>query len=1052
MRMLAWQWPIGLEFFSGWTALGIFATLSLLILWMGIRSLRGLSAVRRWVAIGVRLGVVGLAVLILGGVRRQRVHHDLEVMVVRDVSQSTQLVSRFPGQTLQSSIDQFLMEASDQRHKPPNDRIGVIRFSDEALIDAMPGTRLLLDARSIAQYGSQTDVAGALQLALATFGRDAMKRLVLVWDGNATRGDLDAAVDAAVSQHVPIDVVPLEYDIRHEVMVDRLIAPTWKRQGEDFVIEVVLKSTNAVPVKGKLTVYHQNEPMDLDASTPGVQADRIISVEPGTHVERIKVSGQAGQGEAGGVHQFRARFEADNIAGTTGGSGEVVSGDTLTQNNSATAFTFVRGRGKVLYIDKIAGGGGQMLRHALEREGIQLDSLHSRPDQFPADIITLQNYDAVILANVPRGAEGLNDTQSAMLASYVHDMGGGLVMIGGPDAFGAGGWQGSKLAEVLPVNMDVPARRQIPKGALVMIMHACEFADGNFWGAQCAIKAAEALGDQDEVGVISFNWGGPGGGGSQWDFPLQVRGDGSRVTAAIKKMQMGDMPSFDDSLKVALNGLAGRPGLLQSDARQRHIIIISDGDPAAPSQALIDQCIANRITISTVTVYPHGMGQPPPVMKRMAEQTRGRAYGPIESDPSSLPQIFIKEATIIRRSLILEDPGGIPLKPAPSDSELVKGMDRFPPVTGMVLTGRKDDPRIEMPVVAGKNDDPMLAHWQVGLGRVAVFASDARNLWAASWVRLPMYGKFWAQVVRGVSRPPMSGDLDVQTSLDGQTAHVKVEALNRDASYASFLSITGQVMGPDLKTRDIRLVQTGPGTYEAEFDAPMPGNYVVVLSYRSAEGKGGPGGAGGVLLSGVSVNQSPELRTLRSQDAVLARIAQRTGGRVLARPFDADSADFFRREGLMPTASPMPVWDLLIPVLLGLILVDVAARRIAWEWSAIRRGVVSPIRAFLTPHKVETRQSVDALRKIRGESAVKPPADPAPMPDPGYKFQAKGVEGNLDQVVGGATDRPVEPPAQSARPPASSPAPPSAPGGHTGGLLEAKRRARRKMGDEGKTR
>ena len=104
-------------------------------------------------------------------------------------------------------------------------------------------------------------------------------------------------------------------------------------------------------------------------------------------------------------------------------------------------------------------------------------------------------------------------------------MGGGLVMIGGPDAFGAGGWQGSKLEEVLPVNMDIPAQRQIPKGALVLVMHSCEMPDGNYWGEQCALKAAiETLSERDEIGVISYAWNGPGGGGIELGFPAPDEG------------------------------------------------------------------------------------------------------------------------------------------------------------------------------------------------------------------------------------------------------------------------------------------------------------------------------------------------------------------------------------------------------------------------------------------------------------------------------------------------------------------------------------------------
>ena len=38
----------------------------------------------------------------------------------------------------------------------------------------------------------------------------------------------------------------------------------------------------------------------------------------------------------------------------------------------------------------------------------------------------------------------------------------------------------SKLEEDLPVNMEIPAQRQLPKGALVLVMHSCEMPEGNY--------------------------------------------------------------------------------------------------------------------------------------------------------------------------------------------------------------------------------------------------------------------------------------------------------------------------------------------------------------------------------------------------------------------------------------------------------------------------------------------------------------------------------------------------------------------------------------------
>src|SRR4051812_48093773 len=113
---LAVAWPFSLEFFSAWQALAIFAGLSVPIVLLGMRSLTGLGPVRKWVAIGFRLSVLLVFILILGGIRWQRQHHDLEVMVLRDISQSTQQVHDYPGEatgdSLQASINKYLQDAS----------------------------------------------------------------------------------------------------------------------------------------------------------------------------------------------------------------------------------------------------------------------------------------------------------------------------------------------------------------------------------------------------------------------------------------------------------------------------------------------------------------------------------------------------------------------------------------------------------------------------------------------------------------------------------------------------------------------------------------------------------------------------------------------------------------------------------------------------------------------------------------------------------------------------------------------------------------------------
>jgi uncharacterized membrane protein len=1025
-----------LDYFSPWTALEIFAVLGTITVLLGIRSLAGLGPVRRWVAIGVRLLVLALLILILGDVQWVRRNTAVEVMVVRQISRSTQLVKNFPGQFLQSSIDDYLIQAANPANSPSHkegDKVGEISFNEQPFIDAIPSEKLSLNARAIRGPGTGTDAAAAIELGLASMDSNAMHRLLLIWDGNDTQGDLESALAAAEGQHVPIDVMPLQYNVTHEVMLDKFIAPTWRQEGQPFTIEVHVLSTNSVDVVANLSVTDNGQLIPLDN---GKTTEQIV-IRPSRNVERVEVPPRSA-----GVHQFHATIDGiRNIETTVDGSDNSPPATDL-DNKSGDMVTFVRGKGQVLFVDNTdpdhAVDYGRFLRDALQSEKINVVSI--TPDQFPNNPVDLQGYDAVILANVPRGIGGLSDDQEQMLAHYVHDTGGGLVMIGGPQTFGAGGWEGSRLEQELPVLMEVPAQREIPKGALVLVMDPAEAPDGNYWGAQCAIKAAEALSTQDEVGVIDFAWGGVAGAGYRWEAPLAPKGNGSRILSAIKNWSLGDMPSFEDSINLALDGNGDSRGLIQSDARAKHIIIITDDDPAMPQPDTIQRCIANKISVSSITVYPHIAGNVAPGIRELAKSTGGKSYGPIENNPNQLPQIFIKEATVVKRSIIQEDPKGIPVRLNATSSELVKGMTPgpLPPVFGMDLTGRRDNPLVEVPIVAGLKSDPLLAHWQAGLGKAAAYTGDAFNRWDANWVSSDLYSKFWSQVIRGVSRSPVSNDFEIEMTTDGNKGHITVQAQEEGNAFNNFLNIAGTVAGgADLTSHPVRLLQTGPGTYEGDFDASQQGSYICYLNYSGQDGKSG------VLLAGTSANSSPEMRYLKSNDELLNQITQRTGGRILPA-FDPASADLFTRDGLQITSSPQPIWDRLLPFALALILIDVAVRRIAWSLSSTKRMMATAagyVRQFtMTVRPVENRQVLDNLKRVRGEVAeqkFKPAPPPAPMPDATAKFDAgeQGVAGDITAVVGGAADQPIPSAPKNPQPKGA------VAGEHTSSLLQAKRRA-----------
>jgi hypothetical protein len=299
----------------------------------------------------------------------------------------------------------------------------------------------------------------------------------------------------------------------------------------------------------------------------------------------------------------------------------------------------------------------------------------------------------------------------------------------------------------------------------------------------------------------------------------------------------------------------------------------------------------------------------------------------------------------------------------------------------------------------------------------------------------------------------MSTDFDIRVTQDGNVGKIVVEATNKDSGAMNFLNLGGQTIGPDGKAHPVRLTQVGPGVYETEFPVGDPGSYIAMLNYTGA------GNQRGLLMGGLASTSSPETRDLQSNDTLLESIAERTNGRVI--PVFDMSANLFSRENMPVASSPLPVWDVLLPFLLALIIIDVAVRRIAWDWLSTKRAFAAGadwVRSYTTIRKVEnTEQTMGALKHVRGQVAeqrfkkdeaglpTSAGASSTPArPDPKAKFEAKqSVAGDLSQIVGGASDKPVPPPPKKIQPKGQQPE-----ANTMGGLMAAKKRAQEKIKDK----
>src|SRR4029079_2411758 len=72
-------------------------------------------------------------------------------------------------------------------------------------------------------------------------------------------------------------------------------------------------------------------------------------------------------------------------------------------------------------------------------------------------------------------------------------------------SFGAGGWANTELEKAMPVDFQIKNAKVKAVGALVMVLHASEIAEGNHWQKVIAEEALKVLGPSDYCGCIHWD-------------------------------------------------------------------------------------------------------------------------------------------------------------------------------------------------------------------------------------------------------------------------------------------------------------------------------------------------------------------------------------------------------------------------------------------------------------------------------------------------------------------------------------------------------------------
>ncbi len=714
--------------------------------------------------------------------------------------------------------------------KRDTDRVFLISFAERPFLVRSGKTE---DIQRHKGEGAGTNIQSAVQLAYGIYPDGYLPRMLIISDGNETHGDLLSESYRAQEMGVHISFKTFESGDIPEIRVASLRLPDEIKEGQPFEIRAEIWSSHVDEVT--LTLRQDDFPNALDPR-------KKAKLEPGVNWVTFKSQAK------------RAGFTTYTL--TMKGAAK----DTEMANNSSVMTAPVRGRPRVLYVEGSAisnPASASYFKRALEHQNIAVEV--RSPRGMPTTAKELERFDLVFVSDVPAHFMGM--AQMNALETYVRKFGGGLVMSGGEDSFGSGGYQNTKMEKMMPVRFDGEKQREQPQIAIALVIDRSGSMSGqNLEAAKEAARAtAEVLSPGDLITVIAFDQR------PTTVVRLQRASNRMRISSDISRLTAGGGTDIRPALREA------HEVLQSANAKIKHVILLSDGKaPPQGVRELVQDMRASRITVSAVGIG----GADRNLLRLVTDNGDGRLY--MTDDLAALPRIFMKETTEAQKSALVESlvKAHINKKVAMIEGT---GVANAPLLHGYVSV--KPKPTAEVVLISDLGE-PLLARWRLGTGTSVAWTSDIKNRWGVDWIRWSGFPKFWAQVIRSSMRRKVYDSYDMSATVEDGRARIVVDAIDNDDKFVNELETKLEIIDPKTSkvAETITMSQNAAGRYVADFAVQRYGSYMLKAIHKR-DGKTVAESVGSVALP-----YPAEFLKTRVNMEGLAHAATVTGGHPQAEP------------------------------------------------------------------------------------------------------------------------------------------------------------------------
>lgn len=867
----------------------------------------------RIVSMVLHLTVMLLAITILAGITFSyfKPNTENEVILLVDASYST-------TEDSQDEIDDFIKAVIDNTDS--KFKLGIVTFGYNQVYAAelSNDTSKLFSSylESPKPDTTATDIASALTYASELFNKPETARIVLLSDAIETDLEAKNIIKSVAAKGIKVDTVHFpENDIEDEVQIIDMVKPEEKIYvGQKFSVNVTIESSYAGDVT--LTPY-DNE----------VQGEKIeVTLEKGINTVTVPY-----MFTLPGLHEMFFEIEG--------------AYDTIAMNNTYLSYIYLEIFDDILIIESIDDESDNLTEMLKDENNVTVIN-SSDTEAMPKTVDALRAYDEVILCNVSN--EDLPEGFDQILYTYVFEYGGGLFTVCGAEEGstpGSDNWTANAYTredmnktlyqQMLPVEIidyTPPAAVMIiidTSGSMLSSDNPATSKLG--YAIQGAEACLDALTERDYIGIMTL------ADSYSEEIELTPRPQRDKILSAIGQLE-----------EDALNGLIGggtifsaaleRAGKVLSamtDVEKKHIIIVTDGEPAADDeedyQFWFQENAKLGITTSIVGIEcsTSAVRKMQDVLVDYAGMTKDNFHDvkDVEDTPGVMYDDLnvkeIKETNYEQFDIKVNSTtspifNGVELKGfhIPVDDTNNLTLDGF---YGVKL---KKDATVLLSGVY----TPLYAEWQFGKGKVGTFACDLSGAWSSDFVNSEAGVKIISNIVKSLypkeSIKPMV--IDAEWTGDNYTTQLSIFTDLGEGEYIE-ATITSPLAEGETDPRvQVLTANATDGYSRMVFGVTTPGLHEILVQKKSADGT--------VICEQIiykPLSYSKEYDAFPDEQAakdLIEFLAQASGGEVITDPvYVFQNAAKYIHVVIDPR---IPFMILAII----LFLLDIAARKFKWKW------------------------------------------------------------------------------------------------------------------------